>query len=134
MNGPVLIPICSWFLTALSDFFNSLLVELNLSAIGSEFYSRTEGDRKHAVNDVATMASRTASVATIRAVGSRHRPGDRWSRSPQQAEFLSSSRRVRRQPEPMNTSSQRTGSVIAFYSVSILSLTVQTRPQTRRSG
>jgi hypothetical protein len=25
MNGPVLIPICSWFLTALSDFFNSLL-------------------------------------------------------------------------------------------------------------
>jgi hypothetical protein len=26
MNGPVLIPICSWFLTALSDFFNSLLV------------------------------------------------------------------------------------------------------------
>jgi hypothetical protein len=52
------------------------LVELNLSAIGSEFYSRTEGDRKHAVNDVATMASRTASVATIRAVGSRQRPGD----------------------------------------------------------
>ena len=29
MNGPVLIPICSWFLTALSDFFNSLLVLLS---------------------------------------------------------------------------------------------------------
>jgi hypothetical protein len=28
MNGPVLIPICSWFLTALSDFFNSLLAVL----------------------------------------------------------------------------------------------------------
>jgi hypothetical protein len=28
MNGPVLIPICSWFLTALSDFFNSLLGHL----------------------------------------------------------------------------------------------------------
>jgi hypothetical protein len=37
-------------------------------------------------------------------------------------------------PAPVNTSSRRTGSVIAVCTVSILSRTVKTRPQTRRSG
>ena len=47
---------------------------------------------------------------------------------------LSSSHQVRRRPAPVNTSSRRTGSVIAVSTVSILSPTVKTRPQTRRSG
>jgi hypothetical protein len=46
---------------------------------------------------------------------------------------LSSSRHVRRRPAPLNTSSRRTGSMIPICSVSILSPTVQTKPQTRRS-
>jgi hypothetical protein len=47
---------------------------------------------------------------------------------------LSSLRHLRRRPAPVNTSSRRTGSAIALWSVSILSPTVKTRPQTRRSG
>src|SRR3979490_3037070 len=39
----------------------------------------------------------------------------------------------RLRPAPVKTSSRRTGSVIAICSVSILSLTVKTEPQTRRS-
>src|SRR6185437_12458587 len=47
---------------------------------------------------------------------------------------LSSSLHFRRRPAPVKTSSRRTGSVIALCTVSILSLTVKTKPQTRRSA
>lgn len=46
---------------------------------------------------------------------------------------LSSSLHFRRRPAPVKTSSRRTGSVIAVSTVSILSPTVETEPQTRRS-
>ena len=47
---------------------------------------------------------------------------------------LSSALHVRRRPAPVNTSSRRTGLVIALSTVSILSLTVYRNHQTRRSG
>src|SRR5437868_14931613 len=47
---------------------------------------------------------------------------------------LSSWLHFRRRPVPVKTSSRRTGSVIAICSVSILSLTVKTKPKTRRSA
>src|SRR5216683_6722795 len=47
---------------------------------------------------------------------------------------LSSSLHFRRRPAPVKTSSRRTGSVIALCTVSILSLTVKTKPKTRRSA
>src|SRR5436190_21518033 len=47
---------------------------------------------------------------------------------------LSSLLHFRRRPAPVKTSSRRTGSVIALCTVSILSLTVKTRSQTRRSA
>src|ERR1700724_2867771 len=47
---------------------------------------------------------------------------------------LSSSLHFRRRPAPVKTSSRRTGSVIALRTVSILSPTVKTKPQTRRSA
>src|SRR6185437_12687179 len=47
---------------------------------------------------------------------------------------LSSSLHFRRRPAPVKTSSRRTGSVIALRTVSILSLTVKTKPKTRRSA
>src|SRR6185437_13751440 len=47
---------------------------------------------------------------------------------------LSSSLHFRRRPAPVKTSSRRTGSVIALCTVSILSLTVKTKPQIRTSS
>jgi hypothetical protein len=46
---------------------------------------------------------------------------------------LSSAVHVRRGPAPVNTSTRRIGLVIASPTVSVRSLTVKTRPQTRRS-
>jgi hypothetical protein len=109
---------------------------------------RRTGARATASTTAGTNCNSSASEAAA-SLNWRRQPnnccGDNpWRRATAQTESplatisatiraLSSWCHFRRRPAPVKTSSRRTGSVIAIGSVSILSPTVKTKPQTRRS-